>query len=83
MPKYTRIALARQYYDRACACRDSGDLTKARTMVDLTLYFDPMNEPALKLWEELQALDEDGGSTDGAIESPEGVRFEPTVHDGN
>jgi type IV pilus assembly protein PilQ len=84
MPKHTRIALARQYYDRASACRDAGDLPNARKFVDLSLHFDPMHEPALKLWEELQSLPDDTAMTiddnpvtGPAIESPEGIRLAP------
>ena len=58
-PKHTRLALARQYYEKACACRDRGDLKKACEMVDLALYFDPMNEAAIKLWQELQSVNDD------------------------
>lgn len=77
MPMYTRIALARKYCDRAQACRDAGDLKNARKMVELALYFDPMNEPALKLWEELQSLKEDDNSLQIPAETPVELLPEP------
>jgi Flp pilus assembly secretin CpaC len=77
MPKHTRIALARKYYDRACACRDAGDLQNARKMVDLALHFDPLHEPALKLWEELQSMTEDNRSPHATVESSDGFRLVP------
>jgi Flp pilus assembly secretin CpaC len=83
MPKYTRIALARTHYDRARECRDAGDLKSARKSVDLALYFDPMNEPALKLWEELQTVEEANRSIDAAIETPEVFRLEPVDPQGD
>jgi type IV pilus assembly protein PilQ len=89
MPKYTRIALARKYYDRAVACRDAGDLKTARKMVELSLDFDPMHEPALELWEQLRSMGNDSATIDDDassgtdIESPNGFRLDPVDFRGN
>ena len=81
MPKYTRIALARKYYDRAIACRDAGDLQTARKMVDLALDFDPLHEPALKLWDELQSTHEIDVIPEAAVETSDGFRLVPAGPD--
>ena len=54
-PHYTRIALARKYFEKALRYRDAGDIATACKLVNVALHFDPTDEAAIRLRDALAA----------------------------
>ncbi|MBI3465461.1 MAG: hypothetical protein HY000_20755 [Planctomycetes bacterium] len=48
-PQHTRTALARRYYEKACACYDQGDKVAALKLTEVALHFDPFYDLARNL----------------------------------
>ncbi len=63
MPPYTRVALARKYYEKACYYRGHGDLETACQMADLALHYDPTDPAIIKLRNEVHATPDESVAT--------------------
>ncbi len=67
LPQRTRLALAREYYEKACALRDEGKFKEALKMVELALHFDPVHEGAIAVRRELLPICEPALSDENAV----------------